>query len=1554
MQEINVTASLTCVDNRCPNNMTTEIFVDGTLKQECNNSLICIYTWNTSQYSNGNHNITTMVYEFDYDLTYYMNKGPINSTTRWIYVDNMAPNITADLETYYHGVISISANVTDLWSGVDNNTVYLYIWNSTFVNVTQMHNVSASNFTAEINTSAFTEGYYNVTIYANDSINSGFNNSCNYTTAIVIDNSAPIMTYINLSDSIVRANTTISIESDGNDTLGLKDCWYYLKHQNGTSITSSSIGINCSGDRTVHDLPDGTYYIWIYATNYVDVTTSMNATIIVDNTNPAAVINSPTNGSCQKGMITINYMLYDLNSETCRWNYSSNTWNVAACGNGTFWFNTSLCTDGGACKIQINANDSACNENSTEITLDVDNSPPVITYINLSDSIVRANTTINIESDGNDPEGLINCSVELYNLTNVQIASGSKPISYASGAECDGSYTIPDVADGVYYLRIRATNHCGTETLLSTNITIDNTAPLLSLGEPGEGTYPASTTLNFSWNVSDNIADNLTCRLTVDAGTTAINSTNGIETTKEKTGLSEGAHNWSVTCEDGAGNSRSSALRTFTIDLTAPVIGFVSPPTAANNSFLRQGFIYLVWDYTEVNVANITARFFNSTGVVAESATGENFTNLTISNTNGQYWYNVTICDKAGNCAATQTRRVTLDSDLPQINISLSRQTAEYYSDFVQIDYSVSDVNIDSISAYIKYPNGTIVNLTGNVTLIPAQLVIGTYTVNVTANDLAGNVNNKGVTFTVADTVTPAIYYIQVSKNVARPNESVSLRVNVSEDAVVTIIIANTTLNLTYNASAGLYDGIISATTDGTYTINITAKDYGNNTAFNDSIIFIVDSVLPSAAITINQTTMTPVNMTVYGCDLNPVNMTLYENSTLLMVWNVSGNHTYQWNQSNGRYNLTLVVEDRAGNVNTTTSLVTVDNAVITITGFQDGGTVSPGAVVPISLSISGVRVFSVSGIVTGPTGINYTLNFTNMSGGLYSANFTNATEPGEYLVNITIVDEVGVRQETRRFYSHASTRRQRCGDDRCEGSETCANCEEDCGKCKVDEVKSKEYCGDRTCSGGETCETCSGDCGQCPAICGDGACNGDENCQTCAKDCGLCDTCANGGRDSGETDIDCGGVCGATCAMGYACTSNSDCAANYCKGNICTLATCTDDIRNGFETGMDCGGVCEPCHCKNGVQDENETGTDCGGVCGACPTCSDGIQNQGETGTDCGGPCPACQCFNQVQDANEGGTDCGGPCPACQCSNGIRDGGEEGIDCGGHCKSCPACDDGIRNQNDEGVDCGGPCEPCKKASCDDGVKNQGEEKVDCGGPCEPCKQKRATCYDGQMNQDETDIDCGGVCGATCEDGQSCLSDIDCTTDSCYYNTCTAPACDDGIQKQGETGPDCGGPCEPCGKTAEPKKQMANLMMKTQKITITQGESFDMQTEVTAETDLEGVVSIGLPGGFTVENPAVELSASEGETKQVSWNVMVGESVPAGTYQIATSFGNTTEYAVVEVLKKESFIAAPITATFNSIKNVFNVFTSRGTAGWAVMVLLLFGLFYVYYRYRNR
>jgi N-acetylneuraminic acid mutarotase len=396
------------------------------------------------------------------------------------------------------------------------------------------------------------------------------------------------------------------------------------------------------------------------------------------------------------------------------------------------------------------------------------------------------------------------------------------------------------------------------------------------------------------------------------------------------------------------------------------------------------------------------------------------------------------------------------------------------------------------------------------------------------------------------------------------------------------------------------------------------------------------------------------------------------------------------------------------------------------------------------------------------------------------------------------------------------------CGDGSCqEGSEDCATCPSDCGRC----------CGDGACSQsqGEDCASCLLDCG-----CEDG-----ERCDVQARSCACAPDCA--GRACG--DDGCGGQCGA-CDEGALCDEargqcEVQCVAQ-CDGRACGDDGCGGDCGE-CEGAQICNGegacVAPPADCGDDVcEDGEEDCATCPADCGQC--CGDGAcaASQGENCAtclaDCG--CPSgqecsptgrvCECARQCSGRECGDDGCGGQCGACgqgelcdeargqceaqcvaQCEG--RACGPDG--CGGDCGDCV----GAQVCNEQGA-CVAP-----PASCGDRVCSPGEETcltcpADCGRCCgddvcvvehdEDCAScpldcgcgddeacslitRQCECAPQCDGRECGDDGCGGQCGA-------CAGDEACNVISGRCEEICQPAC--GARRCGDDG--CGGSCGDC------------------------------------------------------------------------------------------------------------------------------------------------------------
>ena len=140
-----------------------------------------------------------------------------------------------------------------------------------------------------------------------------------------------------------------------------------------------------------------------------------------------------------------------------------------------------------------------------------------------------------------------------------------------------------------------------------------------------------------------------------------------------------------------------------------------------------------------------------------------------------------------------------------------------------------------------------------------------------------------------------------------------------------------------------------------------------------------------------------------------------------------------------------------------------------------------------------------------------------------------------------------------------------------------CQTGQTQCGSLCVDTSKDRLNCGvcGNRCEIDELCIN-----GQCvSSSCGNGKCDSTENCSTCPQDCGSCECTSenpnlcNGICTNILTDSNNCGECGQICPVGYACEngvckgminsecdSDSDCSQGNCIDNKCQFITCRSD----------------------------------------------------------------------------------------------------------------------------------------------------------------------------------------------------------------------------------------------------------------------------------------------------------------------------------------------------------------------------------------------------------
>lgn len=183
-----------------------------------------------------------------YNFSAYVDNGTdqqLSVSAANVTIDNTPPNVTlltipASSGTYA-GSIVLNVTVNDVLIGM--GTVFFNVTNSSGVEVA---NYTASNedgvyYNATLDTTGFTDGTYNITVWANDSLNNL--NRTTIASNVIFDNTAPVVTLTSSSSTANSLTLTIGIIDISSATCTADRTGATVS---GTTLTES--GLTCVKD----------------------------------------------------------------------------------------------------------------------------------------------------------------------------------------------------------------------------------------------------------------------------------------------------------------------------------------------------------------------------------------------------------------------------------------------------------------------------------------------------------------------------------------------------------------------------------------------------------------------------------------------------------------------------------------------------------------------------------------------------------------------------------------------------------------------------------------------------------------------------------------------------------------------------------------------------------------------------------------------------------------------------------------------------------------------------------------------------------------------------------------------------------------------------------------------------------------------------------------------------------------------------------------------------------------------------------------------------------
>ncbi|MDR3578684.1 MAG: Ig-like domain-containing protein [Oryzomonas sp.] len=934
-------------------------------------------------------------------LTATDSAGNVAASTMTLTWDTVKPLVNAGANQTYGiqftqtGTVSDSLPVTEQWSQVSGPGTVAF--------------TAPTSLTTQV--SATQDGQYVLLLTATDSAG----NVGSATMSLTWDTVKPVVS----AGTNQVANSSITITGSASDTLNQT---YHWSQTSGPGTVSFSAPNSLTTQVTANQ--NGQYVLQLTATDSAGNTAASTMNLTWDTVSPvvSAGPNLVTNGT---GTITITGSASDALGLTYQWNQVS-----VSPGPGTVSFTASnslatqvTASQDGLYTLQLTATDAAGNTATSTMTLTWDTTPPSMTVSALQNGAYTNNPILNVAGTAGDSgSGL------------AQVTVNGKAVTVTNGSFS----TSVTLAVGANIITTVASDQAGNTTTDTRTITLDETAPQITIAQPADNSATNVSPLTVSGSVNKTASVNVA----VNGGSSLAATPQDNNGFTVQVPLAAGTNTITITATDQAGNF-TTAKRTVLYDTVNPTIQITEPPqdlVTNQANYLVQGTVSD--PQTSVTVV-VSVDGQSSPVTVSSSGAFELSVPLTV---NKSYQVVATATDAAGN-QASATRNITFDNIPPTITQAASTTAAGYYDVGNKVDVSLA------FSEPVYSSSGLTITLSSGATLTTGPLSAvtsfdtsyvvaagqNTAQLNVTAvtgtiSDLAGNQSlNPGVptganignvvqiaiettqpTITQAASTTAAGYYgtgskVDVSLAFSVPVNSSGLTITLSSGATLTTgaLSAATSFDTTYVVAAGQNTAQLNVT-----AITGTISDLAGNqnpapgapaVNIGNKVQIAIDTIPPNVSAGSNVTSGIQFTQTGTASDSlqvttvqwskqsGPGQITFGTATALATTVNAS---------QDGQYVLLLTATDAAGNTATSTMNLTWDTVKPVVSAganqtygiqFTQTGTASD------SLQVTTVQWSQVSGPGTITFGTPTALSTT-----------VSASQDGQYVLQLTATDSAG------------------------------------------------------------------------------------------------------------------------------------------------------------------------------------------------------------------------------------------------------------------------------------------------------------------------------------------------------------------------------------------------------------------------------------------------------------------------------------------------------------------------------------------------------------------
>lgn len=569
---------------------------------------------------------------------------------------------------------------------------------------------------------------------------------------------------------------------------------------------------------------------------YRTIQASKNITLLVQSgINPEVELTAPENNHWSNtALIALEYNATDLNGDL---------------------FSSMLIVDG----IPVLANETPLNYGGNDFDYTfTEGLHNWSVFVNDSGGLTNQTETRNITIDLTNPEVILNypdnetvLTVGYLNLSftpkdnlaqnltcNVTLDSTNIVENQEYQNSTKNNATTPALSGGLHYWNVTCQDESTRSTTSQTRVfNISDTPPTVSLLFPADNYISSSQDVNFTFFPDDNSGITI-CKIFLD-GAYSGNVTNPIlakNTTILVSGIADGFHNWSVTCEDLSSTVVQSENRTIGIDTAGPTIEIFAPADNYDSTSAIQDFDIRITDAIdtlpscELVVAGSTIDTFNAT-----SGLRFNFTSSSLQDGVSAWYLN---CSDSSNHYTSSIPRNINISQPPTVFLNTTNETYKSGTSFT-VYYTPSDnTAIDSCTVYLNgNSNQTLSSITNNAQNFfdLDDLSNGVYTYYVTCQDtisLSGSTQTFQFTIDNEAPIPTPLFPLNESAYMTNITFNFTATDDLSDQLNCSIIIDSvpraTELIFQNNTNSST---VISGISDGTHDWNLICYDKAGNSA---------------------------------------------------------------------------------------------------------------------------------------------------------------------------------------------------------------------------------------------------------------------------------------------------------------------------------------------------------------------------------------------------------------------------------------------------------------------------------------------------------------------------------------------------------------------------------------------------------------------------------------------------------------------------------------------------------------------------------------------------